>query len=1160
MRIESLRIERYGAFEDRSLDFAPTAPLALIYGPNEAGKSTSLAAVKDFLFGVPERTPKTLLYGAEGLRLTASLRMADGQLLTFRRRKGRGRTLTDGDGNPIEETQLARLLGGIAKDRFETFFALDHQDLRSGGADLLTAEGEIGRLIIEAGGGLRPLVRRLERLEVEIDGLFSPRRSAERAFYKALDAFTAADHEAKAGALSASQYERLRMAVETTERRRDEARDEKAMAAKALSKAQRNGRVAAPLRQLDDTRAALESLDSLPQLPDDFDELVANAEDSLTRTRKAATQARDRANALGARLAELNIDSAWNAVEAEILDIAQKRIIVAKQREDRPNRIKELTEAEQKLAGLRRRLGAGPEDDLGGRLPPQTDVERVRTLAAEALRREPQLEAAAARVKDLEAKLGKLQERIADVQATTRREPLGVTAAEIASLPSAAQAADLRRRQAQIALTKTQETAVDLGLGDLTGLEKIPFPSAQRMTEELRVLEDLEAQLRAEAKAAADAEAEQALQAVEAERLAQGGVPATDESVRAARQARGQALEPLREAYRTGRWDTDADARVRNVDEADRAIATADDLADRRAAEAQRAAEHAQAIRLGTVAAARKAAARSEVERLKAVVAARTQALANAFPIAAKLYPEPRALEVAARRREAALEAADEASTQLEQIQAAESLLTGPLELLVHVEQTTGIEPKEGVTIADRVRKALIAIAAHEEAHADFRRDVAELEKGRIELQEAKDQLKALKAAQAEWSSAWTLALPKLGLDLEISLDDAAAAAMEWAVAEGVLTILATTRRRLSRMDDDEVDLARRADALGERFGLQLPQDALAKVELLHRRWSEHQAQLTKHEALADELRQHQQDAADGEAAAQKAAIMFEELRRQAHVPEGDAAALAEVRQRHFERRKLRAIEQQLLQTLAAAGGGLSETELRADWQGADPDALRAEEMKLAGDVEALEATHAQAIEAAVKARADFDEALDEKGFNAALAAREAAIVDLHLVAERYVPLALARNLLKEIIAKVRAQQQDPLIERAGVLMSTLTQGAFLGVAADIDDKGQPVVVGINRAGRSVPVGLMSDGARDQLYLAFRLAGLESYCTSAEPLPFVADDLLVHFDDARTAAALEVLADFGSTTQVLLFTHHESVRDAVAPLVAVGRAEVVNLV
>lgn len=213
MRIESLRIERYGAFEEKALDFAPTAPLTLVYGPNEAGKSTSLAAVKDFLFGIPERTPKTVLYGAEGLRLTASLRLADGRLLTLRRRKGRGRTLTDGNGNPVEEAHLARLLGGIAKDRFETFFALDHHDLRSGGADLLTAEGEIGRLIIEAGGGLRPLVRRLERLEAEIDGLFAPRRSTERAFYRALDAFAAADRDVKAGVLSPSQYERLRLSL-----------------------------------------------------------------------------------------------------------------------------------------------------------------------------------------------------------------------------------------------------------------------------------------------------------------------------------------------------------------------------------------------------------------------------------------------------------------------------------------------------------------------------------------------------------------------------------------------------------------------------------------------------------------------------------------------------------------------------------------------------------------------------------------------------------------------------------------------------------------------------------------------------------------------------------------------------------------------------------
>lgn len=1159
MRIESLKIERYGAFEDKALHFASTAPLTLVYGPNEAGKSTSLAAVKDFLFGVPERTPKTLLYGAEGLRLTASLRMADGRLLTLRRRKGRGRTLTDGDGNPVEEAQLARLLGGIAKDRFETFFALDHHDLRSGGADLLTAEGEIGRLIIEAGGGLRPLVRRLERLEAEIDGLFSPRRSTERAFYKALDAFTAADRDVKAGVLSPSQYERLRLAVETAEHHRDEVRDDKATAAKALSKAQRNGRVATPLRQLDETRAAIASLDDLPQLPDDFHELVPTAKDRLAQAKETATQARGRAEGLAKRLAELNIDPAWSAVEAEVLDLAQKRAVVAKQREDRPNRIKELTEAEQKLTELRRRLGAGPEDDLAGRIPPRADVARVRTLVAEAQRREPQLDAAAARMKELDTELSKLQQRIQDAQATVRCEPLGVTAAEIASLPSAAQAADLRRRQAQAALAKAQDAAVALGLGDLDGLAKTPFPSAQRVTEELRVFDEIDAHLRAEAKAAADAEAEQTLQTIEAERLSRGGAPATNELVRAAREARGQALEPLREAYRAGTWDAAPDARARDVDKADRAIAAADDLADRRAAEAQRAAEHTQAVRLSEAAAARKLAARSEIERLKAVVVARTEALTTAFPIAVKLYPEPRALEDAARRRESTLTTADEANAQLHQVQAAESLLSSPLELLVHVEQTTGIDPKEGSTLADRVRKALAAIAAHEEAYADFRRDLVKLEKNRIELHEAKERLDTLKAAEIEWNSAWVVALPKLSLDPELSLDDAAAAAMEWAAAEGILTTLTTTRRRLDRMDEDEAAVIRRADALGQRLGLHLPEDALAKVELLQRRWSEHQAKLTKHEALANELKQHQQDATDGEAVAEKAAAVFEHLCHQANVPVGDEAALAKVCLRHLERRERRAAEQQLLQTLAAAGGGVSEAELRADWHGADPDVLRGEETKLAGDVDALEAAHTQAIETAVKARADLEEALNEKGFSTALAAREAAIADLHFVTERYVPLALARDLLKDAIAKIRAQQQDPLIARAGALMSILTQGAFSGVAADIDDKGQPVVVGLDRSGRSVPVGLMSDGARDQLYLSFRLAGLESYCAAAEPLPFVADDLLVHFDDARTAAALEVLADFGLTTQVLLFTHHESVRNAVKPLVAAGRAGVLDL-
>ncbi len=66
----------------------------------------------------------------------------------------------------------------------------------------------------------------------------------------------------------------------------------------------------------------------------------------------------------------------------------------------------------------------------------------------------------------------------------------------------------------------------------------------------------------------------------------------------------------------------------------------------------------------------------------------------------------------------------------------------------------------------------------------------------------------------------------------------------------------------------------------------------------------------------------------------------------------------------------------------------------------------------------------------------------------------------------------------------------------------------------------------------------MSEGTRDQLFLALRLAGLEIHGNEHEPMPLILDDLLVHFDDARSANALRALAGFGKTTQVLLFTHH----------------------
>ena len=64
----------------------------------------------------------------------------------------------------------------------------------------------------------------------------------------------------------------------------------------------------------------------------------------------------------------------------------------------------------------------------------------------------------------------------------------------------------------------------------------------------------------------------------------------------------------------------------------------------------------------------------------------------------------------------------------------------------------------------------------------------------------------------------------------------------------------------------------------------------------------------------------------------------------------------------------------------------------------------------------------------------------------------------------------------------------------------------------------------------------MSEGSTDQLFLALRLAAVEQSISSGVPLPFLADDLFVNFDDARARAGFQVLAELARSTQVLFFT------------------------
>ena len=155
MKLLKLLLKAYGPFTAKTLDFS-TGPvdLHLIYGPNEAGKSSALRAMIDLRFGIPLRSPDDFVHAAGDLRIGGIFLTQAGERVGFVRRKGKGATLSrlnveteqPDAALPMAGTYELELTGGMARGEFEAMFGLNHARLREGGRVLLLGEGDVGRL------------------------------------------------------------------------------------------------------------------------------------------------------------------------------------------------------------------------------------------------------------------------------------------------------------------------------------------------------------------------------------------------------------------------------------------------------------------------------------------------------------------------------------------------------------------------------------------------------------------------------------------------------------------------------------------------------------------------------------------------------------------------------------------------------------------------------------------------------------------------------------------------------------------------------------------------------------------------------------------------------------------------------------------------------
>ena len=181
MRIQGFRIEGFGRFADHAVGPFEN-PLTLIYGPNEAGKSTYLEFIRAILFGFPRRLGHQHYPPLSGGRHGGSIDLVsdDGRPYVVHRVQGRGAgpvMVTGGNGENLGEGVLAQLLGHHGRDVFESVFAFTLEDLHSG--DLL-GKSSVNSQIYSAGMGVTKLPAAIKTLQAERAALFLKGGSVNR--------------------------------------------------------------------------------------------------------------------------------------------------------------------------------------------------------------------------------------------------------------------------------------------------------------------------------------------------------------------------------------------------------------------------------------------------------------------------------------------------------------------------------------------------------------------------------------------------------------------------------------------------------------------------------------------------------------------------------------------------------------------------------------------------------------------------------------------------------------------------------------------------------------------------------------------------------------------------------------------------------------------
>jgi uncharacterized protein YhaN len=1133
-----LVLGRYGHLSDIELHFPLQPALHIVLGENEAGKSTALAAIGDGLFGFPHRTNYAFLHATRDLRIGLGVRSADGRQGTFFRRKGRKDDLVDEADQPVPESALAAFLSGATRERFDRVFGLNGAELRQGGEAILKFEGEVGESILQAHTGLHGFRALVDRLDHEAGRLFGDRRG-RRELHVAVDAFKAAKEQLDQRTVEPAAFKQTRDEAEQLEQALATNAQEAQVLRTGRSRLDRIRRTAPARRALMRAMDERAALGEVPALPPDADtrRQAAVAE----RERSARDLARERARDadLAAALEALVVDQALLA-EGDAIDllIADQSAIVGAERDRQTQRVI-VEQCQRNVEETGRRLGLSANaDTLAAGIPDAIRRERAsKASKAHGILSHRLTTARDARTVALAA--------LTDARDAVAAQPETAPSAELRAAIDAVKAEgriDTERSDATAACAAAQAALIG-GLAslplwgrDADSLAAAPVPLDSVVARHASGLRTAEDSLLARQRDVADRDVRLAEIAADLTAAVASGELPTQDAIRTIRQRRDQVWQTIRHCLSDG----DMTAAAGLPDTLETLVRDADALADRRMTEQERVVGFEQLRARSVREAALRAAANAQLTEAETARAAVIERWRELWQPAGIEPLDPAAMQEWLHKRSAILalrQRAEEAGRRLSQVEARHKAAWSMLADLLPAEAAAA-----GTQVGALLRAAERVCRERETREASLQQARNAVETARSVVTNSERTMARVEAELAAWNQGWTAIAASLGLSADLPAEAGEQALELWNDIDRDVRRWRAADDRVEEMTaridgfmSEAADIAKRvAPDLAEiepHQAIRTMARRLGSARAAWQRLTELTAERTK---TADEIRRHIR-------AMENAENTLAGLRALAGAEDDAALQSAIARASAFLTLSEQISEREA--ELRPLDDGKSLAELQQEAEGLDVDALPGRIAEIDERLQTLNQQDLASTSRLTELRAVLRDMA--QGHDAAGASQQMhdALAEIDDIAGRYVRLRLAHTLLRSGIDRFRRQQQGPLLGRAGQIFARLTEGRYDRLGVDDSDDGRMALVAFRPDGTECPADRLSEGTRDQLYLALRLAAIENHAARTEPLPFIADDLLVNFDDRRARAALRVLAEFGKVTQTILFTHHTHIAE-----------------